>query len=375
MFNFLRLGKSVVDSSNPWKLVAQKRGLNDFEKNKQLIGFADRSLLEKCNLMDTFKFKNRNTGVVKDVFIIKLPDGEIVKKLEKIQDGKYLVKKLTTIKNGEKCIEKGPYSVIERVTTGNGEVLSKERIVFTKENPKKIVMSELKTKYNTLSAYENMQIKDFESGQYIKTEAVRSNMSNDYHADIQDIQTNITDKKAVEAVVSNPYYAIHNYDQHDFIKGTSAIAKQEQGLEKAPIQLNIQDDKTGLSERLGGADMFGDRVTITYSPYVTKEKYADTVNHEYRHIRQMKDVDEYVECLHRFTKEDQKILKTPEMKQASEFLRAKDAYTSNDWYAYYNNLLEVDARAAGAKAQEKYNTLISALKNLFPNATDLHFGL
>lgn len=196
-------------------------------------------------------------------------------------------------------------------------------------------------------------------GIFLKTTAKRT-------ADGAVIDKTITasNEYIIETLNKDPYLYIRNYDKKDFAKSASLHAAQRQGVEYS--------EKSVIDKELDGCQGFFKSATkeiFIDSSQGDKIEIINTLNHEFRHKKQQGLVTKLqMSLLNIFRKPQDKILlNTEEKDMAKKFWLAFMEYPSLNTTGkrYRNNLLEIDARAAGTAAKDEYRFWSDKLAQIF----------
>lgn len=172
------------------------------------------------------------------------------------------------------------------------------------------------------------------------------------------------DKAIVDELENDPYLFIRNYDEADFAKSAKFQAEKRQSVENMPG--NLIDKK--IDDSLGCFQDLTQNVIIDTSK-LDKIDIVDTLNHEYRHKWQFKEMRRYKKYFLNILKPKSKQtnMTLQEKKIAKRLLSAQVKYCSpkKNYEKYYDNFMEVDARNAGAAAVDEYKKYSELLAKYF----------
>ncbi|MCM1338872.1 MAG: hypothetical protein NC191_04315 [Muribaculaceae bacterium] len=229
---------------------------------------------------------------------------------------------------------------------------------------------------------------------YLQTNATRTS---DGQLVNKTIKTNSTNPACLEDLTKSPYLYIKSYPKDEFIRAIEPYAKELQQVTDRNVKI-ILDEET--KRAILGVSYGAQRIIKIFKlEKQNKNNLVDTLNHELRHQYQrqlverlpgetklpfLKSAKEMItgtkseNAFTRFLKRIGIIKEKPvtrptpltaeEKELAKKFKEAENNYCQPevDKDKYFNNLLEVDARKAGAEAASDFSTLelqLSAILN------------
>ena len=193
---------------------------------------------------------------------------------------------------------------------------------------------------------------------YLETTAVRTKDGTLYKKTI-----NASNPSILENCENDPYLYIRNYTQKDFAQSASYYAAEKQGVDTGKDFSDVKLD--------GCMGMYQNRTkrVLVDSTQGNKIDMVNTLNHEYRHKLQFDLISRIQSSLlNIFRKPEYKvILNSKEKALAKKYWFAEMIYpsTNSTGRRYKNNLLEVDARAAGDIAKNEYRFWSERLAKTF----------
>lgn len=204
----------------------------------------------------------------------------------------------------------------------------------------------------------------------------------------------IPKEQAAELIKNDPYLPVRLSPIRDFLSAIKYKVFRDQGITNSRTNLRFTDlpwDDIKNIGTLGNAGYTKDKsliIRLNQKRFGVSKKSTllNTFNHEARHCKQ-----NILEEQLKYTKKDRlspnapiayrqqtfgKLTNPEDIKLAEDFAQAKKnrVDSSADYDKYYSNFREVDARAAGAKAEEEYISLGKKLAKLFeltPNQAGL----
>ena len=347
--------------SNPLKPYT-KNGCRLLHKKFYLVSdFTPKSIIPKnCFSIDYVKaethfgkgestiitFKDKYGKLIKRVFTQKTGENEtekLVKTFKKDDDVTFVSSEL--YKNRQKIMNREEAIYLHKVSGKKGMTRIKLDMIPLPDG------SRLEKQ-----VYEQLAPKT--RGKFIETSALRLK-----DGTLTKKTINTSHIALTEEFAKDPYLYIRNYNKRDFAKSAALYAEERQGtkgLKGKFIDENLTD--FGIYENYT-KDVHVD------SSQGNKIDIVNTINHEYRHKMQYHLISKLQRSIFNiFVKPEKRIVFKPKEKRlAFDFWFAGMKYPVifNKGRLYRNNLLEVDARKAGKRAEKEYRFWSDKLSGIF----------
>ena len=325
-----------------------------------------------------------------DVVKVETDFGKVVKTItsEMSSEGKLVHRTITETRNGEVVGEiikdyayDGAIKTVKTVNKGRGGFLlgeSSETVNWLGHNVTDTgiipIVSRVKFDKQFGAGGERLEhqlYETFAQGQgrtkYLETYAKRL-------SDGQVVDTRVTGAGVnVQALSSDPYLFIRNYDMKDFANSVRWIAEKNQRVDGLAGDFVLAPIK-----KCNGyyRDINSKVVVDVTSPLQTKTDLVDTINHEYRHKFQHKKGSQFIQrFLNLFRSEGNKVRIYKDWGYAikNKFSEIIYPFTTFTQKGYWNNFLEVDARKAGKFASDVYKLNSEILAKAFGGPDRMYF--
>ena len=309
-----------------------------------------------------------------DVVKIETLFGKGHKKITSIKDGNgKLLKRVISEFENDKTVSKtvnsynilsDSYREVERKKYVSGEIVSEIRDAFSRADSNPGCLGHTKL------------IRNKSSNGEIKEKQIIEELQNGFERSFIETQARVlpngrlTDKKVyanvgdVEELKKDPYLFFRSYNNSDFLKAIVPYAKKLQSVQHRAVNFK---DKTINSSCLGySCSLPFYKEVVVDSQKQSKAGIVDTVNHEFRHQWQDQLLGDF-NFINFFFKKQSKNIAPENQGLARKLWKADKLYCPAEinYKKYYDNFKEVDARAAGEKAEMEYVEYTNKIIDLF----------
>ncbi len=339
-------------TNNTWQLLNQKKGLTtkdvrickEFKPLKDAIKSIDITKIKKDDItkeIELIKFKhNSNIGTVIKEFKKKKLISTSTTYSQRSYFGNFEVQKYTKnnvlkTKTKENSLTKRKFNIDDVAEYSK----LKSTVEFNKKGLKQV---------QQLNFYpQNKQVKE-----------LKLNLSMTKAGEIKDITTtskNISEE-SLNILKDNHYVATCTYNNENFVRIEHFQAAKNQKVENEKTLFLFKENLGKVMDRDIEGYASGNVVNLKVNDDMRQTDLVETLNHEYRHVFQYKEIKNFKNIFKR------KKMNVEEKEFAKNCLVGQKKYTKKNYKDYYNNFLEVDARKAGASASNDY---INTIKTLY----------
>lgn len=342
-------------TSNTWNLLSQQKGLavKDVRICKEF-----RPLKDSIKSVDITKIKKDD--VTKEIELIKFNNnsniGTVIKEFKK----KKLVSTVTTYSHknylGNLNIQKYIKNNVLKTKVKENSLIKR---LFNFDDIAEYTKLKSTIEFNKKGLKQVQQVNFYPQNKQVKE--LKLNLSMTKAGEIKDISTtskNISEE-SLNILKDNHYVATCTYDNENFVRIEHFQAAKNQKVEDEKTLFLFKENLGSVMDRDISGYVSGNVVKVKVEDDIAQADLVETLNHEYRHVFQNREIKNYKNIFKR------KKMDVEEKEFAKICLDGHKKYTKKNYKDYYNNFLEVDARKAGASALNDYVDTIKALYKEF----------